>query len=289
MKKETVGTFAILLATFFWGITFVLIKDAVSVLDVFTFLFWRFGVASLLLFLFFFPTLRKIDASLLAHGLILGLLLGGTVVFQSIGLQYTSASHASFITGLSVVFVVFFTSLLQKYFPPLRVVVGVLLAMFGLALVTLHADFSVNIGDFWVLLCAFCFAGYIILAGKYTHLHGALPLTIVQIVTIALLSGFISLFTGSFVVPHGYLVWQAIIFCAVFASVLAFSLQIHFQKYVSPTKTAIIFVTEPLFATITAVIYAGEELSLSFIFGATLIFLAMLLTQLPLKKGKSFK
>ena len=266
--------------------TFVLIKDAVSVLSVFTFLFWRFGIASLLLLVFFFPTLKKLDKTLVWHGVLLGSLLAGTVVFQSIGLQYTTASHASFITGLSVILVVLFTALFQKKFPSAAVVTGVFLAMLGLALVTLQSNLSINVGDLWVLLCAFCFAGYILLAGKYTHLHGALPLTIVQIFTIAVFSGLISLLQGSFVVPQSYAVWQAILFCAIFASVLAFSLQIHFQRYVSATKTAILFTTEPIFATITAILYAGEVLTLKFVLGATLIFCAMILTQFPTKKKK---
>lgn len=283
MKKEIIGTGAILLATLFWGITFVLIKEAVSVLNVFNFIFWRFGIAAILLAIIFAKTLKKIDKRLIIHGSILGLFLAGTVIFQTIGLQFTKASNASFITGLSVVLVTIFISILNKKLPKVNTIIAVFLAIIGLGFVTLTTGLAINRGDLWVLLCAICFAWYIIFAGKYTHEHGSLQLTIVQIFLIALISGIIAIGTGNVSIPQGYKVWQAIIFCSIFASVIAFALQIHFQKYVKPTKTAIIFTTEPIFATITAILYVGEVISLKFVIGAVLIIIAMLLTEFKRK------
>lgn len=283
MKKATTGTIAILLATLFWGMTFVFIKEAVAGLNVFAFLFWRFGIASVLLMVVFARTLLKINRKLLVHGVILGLFLAGTVVFQSIGLQFTKASSASFITGLSVVLVTVFTALLQRKVPKWNVVLAVVLSTVGLGAITLSSGLMLNKGDVWVLLCAACFAWYIIFAGRYTRQHGSLPLTIVQIVTIAVISGVLALASSSLAVPQTYKVWQAILFCSLFASVIAFTLQIHYQKYVSPAKTAIIFTLEPVFATLTAVLYASEALTARFLLGASLIFVAMLIAEI---KGK---
>src|SRR5262245_4599637 len=103
-KDSLLGAGAILAATMIWGMTFSFIKDAVVTLPPFVFLFWRFAIASLLLIVIFWKKI-KFSRQTLAYGCILGILLGGTVVFQTIGLRYTSASTASFITGLSVVLV----------------------------------------------------------------------------------------------------------------------------------------------------------------------------------------
>ena len=120
-NKSILGVGAILLATLFWGMTFAFIKDAVATLSPFNFLFWRFGIASFLLLLIFWQKIR-FDRQTLFYGTLLGLLLAGTVIFQTIGLRYTTASTASFITGLSVIVVALFESFLNKQWPSLYVI-----------------------------------------------------------------------------------------------------------------------------------------------------------------------
>src|SRR3990167_10204025 len=99
MKHSMFGIGAMLLATLLWGMTFAFIKDAVTLLTPFDFLFWRFGIASLLLGIFFSKKI-KFNQRIFLHGFVLGIFLTGTVVFQTIGLRYTTASTASFITAL---------------------------------------------------------------------------------------------------------------------------------------------------------------------------------------------
>ena len=282
-NKETVATFAILLVTLFWGMTFVLIKEAVAELSPFNFIFWRFGIASLLLAIIFAKNLKQINKKLIIHGAVLGLLLGGTVIFQTIGLQFTKASNASFITGFAVVLVTIFASLLNRKLPKVNSIVATLLSIVGLAFITLAQGFHVNIGDFWVMLCSICIAWHIIFTGKYTHEHESLSLTIVQMLTITVMSGVIAFGTSGIAIPQTYKVWQAILFCSIFASAIAFSLQIHFQKYLSSAKTAVVFTAEPIFATVTAIIYLGEAITVHFVVGALCILSAMLLAELGRK------
>lgn len=284
MKISTIATFAILLATFLWGMTFAFIKDAVTSLDVFNFLFWRFGVASLILFCISYKKIKFSDRKLLLQGFLLGLFLAGTVIFQSTGLRYTSASTASFITGMTVIIVALIVCCLERRWPTFNVILAVILAVTGIGLITLTSSLTINVGDLWVMLCAFCFATYIILAGKFSHSGEPITLTFVQMMTIFIIVGSINFSSNNFTVPNATHLWISILFCAIFASIIAFILQLRFQRYVTSTKTAIIFASEPIFATITAIIYLGEQLTLKFVIGALLIFSAMLLSELKSKK-----
>lgn len=280
MKKNAslLGISAILMATVFWGMTFAFIKDAVAILTPFNFLFWRFGVASLVL-LFLFGSRIKLNQSTITHGLLLGLFLTGTVAFQTIGLRYTNASTASFITGLSVILVALFESLLHQRWPSYALLGSTFLAFIGVGFITLSDGLAINQGDLWVLLCAFCFASYILFAGKASHLHQPLSLTFIQSLFVCLVAGGASLLQGGLIVPKHRNVWTAILFCSLFASIFAFLLQLQFQKYVSSTKTAIIFSLEPVFATITAAIYLREQLTWQFLIGALMILFAILFSE----------
>lgn len=283
MKKASTATFAILLATLFWGMTFAFIKDAVTTLSVANFLFWRFGIASLLLLIIACKKIKFADRKLLIQGVLLGIFLAGTVIFQSTGLRYTTASTASFITGFTVILVALISCLLDKRWPTLKILIAVILAFTGIGFITLTSSLAINVGDLWVMLCAFCFAIYIMLAGKFSHSGEPLTLTFIQFLTIFVIAGLLVLTKNQLTIPNKSNLWISIAFCAVFASIIAFTLQLRFQRYVTSTKAAIIFSAEPVFATITAIIYLHERLTIKFVIGALLIFSAMLLAELKLK------
>lgn len=282
-KESLLGVGAIALATLIWGMTFAFIKDAVTTLTPFNFLFWRFSIASAILLILFWKKI-KLTQSIFMHGVLLSIFLAGTVFFQTIGLRYTTASTASFITGLSVIIVALFESLLNRRFPSKYLIGAALLAIIGVGFITLANGFQINQGDLWVLLCAFSFAGYILFAGQASHLHEPFALTFLQSLFLCVIAGIASVFTTGIMIPEQTNVWVSILFCSIFASIIAFLLQLQFQKYVSATKAAIIFSLEPVFATITAAIYLHEQLTLQFFIGAFLIFSAILLSEKRVKE-----
>ncbi len=284
MKKETLATTYLLFGTLLWGVTFSFTKDAVGFMSPFDFLFWRFGIASLFLLVIFFKKIKLFDKKLILQGVWLGLFLAGTVIFQTIGLRYTSASTASFITGLSVILVPVYFCVIQKKLPQAQVMAALVLTILGIGLISLNSELSINIGDFWIILCAISFAIYVILASKFSHSGHAMTLTFVQSLTITAIVGIIDLSSGGYTLPRQINLWVAILYCALLASVLAFYLQIRFQRYISATKTALIFALEPVFATLTAIIYLDEQLTLKFVIGALCIFAGMLLSEVKLKK-----
>ena len=281
-KSNYQATLFILLTTALWGGTFAFIKDAVATFSVGNFLFWRFGLASILLGLVFFKHIHFSNFKLMKEGMILGVLFGLGAITQSIGLRFTSASTASFITVLEVIWVPIFIGLYQRRWPGWTVSLAVLLAVGGVLLITWQEGVHINPGDIWVVICSLFFACYTLAASKISHSGEPLTITFFQLLTIAVMS--LALSRGQISVPQTANVWLSIFYCAIFASVLAFYLQVRFQRYVTATKAAIIFSAEPIFATLTAVLYLNETISSRFVFGALLIFSGILLSEFKLKE-----
>lgn len=305
MKKPIFADISLLFVTFVWGITFVLVQNAIGLLEPFSFNGVRFLAAALLLLLWLVIFERKqlafLNAKIIASGFFIGFWLFLGYATQTVGLLYTTTSKAGFITGLSVVFVPLFSMFLLKQFPSRNAVVGVSIATIGLFLLTMTDVSSLNIGDGLVFICAISFALHIIFTGKFSSKFPTLLLTVIQLSTVAILSTLSALFfedwRKSFNVD--ILLSQdviiALVITSVFATALAFLIQTNFQKYTTATRVALIFAMEPVFAAIAGYYWAAERLSYSALFGCLLIFAGMIFAELPankfplLRKNKSFQ
>lgn len=291
MKKSLLADISLLLIAFIWGITFVLVQNAIGFLEPFTFNGVRFLVAAMLLalwlFLFERDQLARINKKILLSGFFLGLWLFLGYAFQTIGLLYTTSSKAGFITGLSVVLVPIFSLLLLKQMLGTNAIIGVLIATVGLFLLTLGDMSVVNMGDGFVFICAIAFAMHIIFTGKYSGQFPALLLTVIQIFTVAVLSIVCSFVFEDWkrVISMDILlssdVLIALFITSVFATALAFFAQTNFQKYTSATRVALIFAMEPVFAALTGYFWAHERLSYGALIGCSLIFTGMVMAELP--------
>jgi len=289
MNQNRLATILLLIGTLFWGMTFVFIKEGTSILNLYNFLSYRFFIAAIVLALLFLKKFKKFNFDILKFGLILGIPLAIGYITQTIGIQYTSASKAAFITGLSVILVPIFLVIINKKLPKLNQIIAVVLALIGLGLLTISDSLILNVGDIWCLVCAVSFAIYIIMVGRYTKGRDSILLTFVQLIFVALLTAVISFFSSGFEFPKTYIVWQAILFCSIFATAFMYTIQNHFQKFVSEVKAAIIFSFEPLFAAITAFFYLHEILTIKLISGGLLIFIAMILSEFKINKTKKLK
>ncbi|MCS0672156.1 DMT family transporter [Cytobacillus firmus] len=288
---------SLLLVAFVWGTTFVLVQNAIAFLEPFSFNGVRFFMAAFLLggwlVIFEREQLKKINKKLLISGVIMGLFLFIGYAFQTIGLLYTTSSKAGFITGLSVVMVPVFSFMLLKIKPGFNAIIGVSIATAGLYLLTMTDKVSLNIGDAYVLICAVGFALHIIFTGKYSSKYPALLLTVIQVGTVALLSGIFAFFTENWqqAFETGVLfktnVVTALIVTSLFATALAFFAQTAFQKFTTPTRVALIFAMEPVFAAAAGFMWANERLSFSALTGCLLIFAGMVFAEIPAKKTAS--
>lgn len=263
-----------------WGSTFVLVRQTVSNFPVYTFLALRFSLAVAVLSVLFGRRLRALHPRMLGAGIVIGLFLFGGYALQTIGLQYTSASKAGFITGLSVVIVPCLSALLLKRLPEHQVLLGVVLATIGLALLTLERNLTPSQGDLIVLGCAICFALHITAVSLFAPQTDALALTLVQVAVVAILSGLAALATASWRWPVTGDVFYAAAFTGVLATAVAFAIQNKVQAWTSATHTALIFASEPVFAALFGYFLAGERLTQTGLLGCGLILLGMVLAEL---------
>jgi drug/metabolite transporter (DMT)-like permease len=282
LPRQLLADLALLLVALIWGSTFVLVKEAVSLVKPFSFIALRFALATLLMALLFGRRLRALGQRGLLAGALIGLFLTAGYGFQTAGLQYTSASKAGFITGLSVVIVPFAAWLILSHRPTPSALAGVILATIGLVLLSLQMGESLKIkwGDLLVLGCAFSFALHIVTVGVFAPHMDPLALATVQIGVAALISGALALtveggwsgFSGS--------VWFAALFTGLLATSLAFAVQTAAQAFTTPTHTALIFATEPVFAALFGTLLAGERLTGRALLGCGLILAGMLVAEL---------
>lgn len=299
MNRTIFADISLLLVAFIWGATFVLVQNAISFLEPFSFNGVRFLIASLILgaWLVFFEKkqLTHWNWRLILAGIFMGIWLFIGYATQTIGLLYTTSSKAGFITGLSVVLVPLFSIFLLKQRPGINAIIGVIIATVGLYLLTMTNTTGLNFGDTLIFFCAIAFAMQIIVTGKYSSSYPSLLLTVVQIATVAFLSiisAFIFEDWQQAFNPEIMLqtkVLNALIITSIFATALAFLAQTSFQKYTTATRVALIFAMEPVFAAVTAYFWADERLTLSAILGCLFIFAGMILAETPIKKMLCFK
>jgi drug/metabolite transporter (DMT)-like permease len=278
--QQVAADAALLFVAFVWGVTFVVVKEALTEIGPYYFLAIRFAIAFAFLALICWRSLLRVNRENMQAGLIIGLALFGGYAFQTVGLQYTTAANAGFITGLSVVLVPLFVAALTRRVPSPMAILGVACATVGLGLLALNGDLRVGYGDALVFCCAVCFATHIILVGKYAPRLDPVLLAIVQIGTVGLVSALIAPVLESFPVTLAPQVQVALLATAIPATSLAFLIQNKAQKFTSPTHTAVIFTMEPVFAGLAAWLWGGEVLELRQWIGGAMIVAGMLITVL---------
>ena len=295
MKKT--ADITLLLIAFIWGATFVMVQNALSFLEAHSFNTVRFFIAFLILlivYLLFFKKDRHIcSKTLLTSGCKIGIWLFLGYAFQTLGLamKTTTPAKAGFITGLSVVMVPLFSMILLKLRLTLYAIIGVVAATIGLYLLTMVDRSSFQLGDLLILLCAFSFAMQIIMTAKFARDLRSLPLTIVQLGTVCILSLLSAIIFDediSLIIDPSIMmqtdVWIALLVTSVFATAFAFLGQTYLQAYISPTRVALIFAMEPVFAALTSYFWIGEKLTVASIFGCLFILFGMVIAELPSKK-----
>jgi len=271
--KMRLAPWALLLVSAAWGMAFVVMKDAIERQSVNSFLFTRFLVAVIAMFLLKPSVVRSINKEILRKGFIAGLFLASGYILQTLGLALTGAAITGFITGLYVVATPLLAALLlrEKITPFTWGCVA--LATVGLALLSLNG-WNLGYGEFLVFLCAIGFAAHIIALSKWSNGLDVYAMTIVQLATCALATGAISLIQG-YEVPPDRNGWYVVLFTAVICTAVAFVVQTWSQAHMSATKVAVILTMEVVFAALFAILFGGETLSLRTFFGGLLVLVAM--------------
>lgn len=279
-RKQLWADLLLLLVTLIWGGTFVMVKEATAAYPVLPFLALRFTLAAVAMLAISWRRLKSLSWPGVGAGALLGLFVFGGYLFQTLGLQYTTASKAGFITGLSVVIVPMLSALLFSRRPSKEALIGVGLATLGMALLSLQAGVRVARGDLLVLACAFSFALHIVGVSRFAGDADPLALTFVQTLVVALASGISGLVLGvEWPRPSGN-VWAAAAFTGIIATALAFSIQMAMQRFTTATHTALIFSAEPVFAALFGVMLANDVLTAQHVVGGLLILAGTIVSEI---------
>lgn len=281
MSSRSKAEAALLSLTFVWGSTFAFMKIGLRDISPILMTTTRFTAACLLVLLLFPKKIFPLPHKALQKGGLLGAFLFLGFVAQNVGLNYTTASKSAFITSLMVVFVPLLQFLIEKRAPTMGNVLGIGMATIGLWLLTSPgggATFTIGVG--LTLVCAVLFAFYIVYLDIASRAMSTLQLTFLQFAVCAVLGWTATVLvedwyvypTSSLIVSLGYL--------TVFATVLTTFMQTRFQKDTTPTRAAIIFTIEPVWASLLASVLLGERLGSLGIVGAASIVAGVLVSEL---------
>lgn len=277
MGQRTKAELLLVVTTFIWGSTFVIVKGALADASPFTFIAVRFILAGLLMFAVM--ARGRMPRQALLPGTLLGFLLFAGFAFQTWGLVYTTPSKSAFITGFSVILVPLI-SIFHGY--PLRVAnaSGAGLGLLGLYFLVVPAGTgAVNRGDVLTLFGAVAFAVHIVLVGAYARRFSFLHLAPSQILAVGIFATLAIPFGGSLTLHWTGRLAFAIAVTAIFATALAFGIQVWAQQYTPPAHTALIFALEPVFAALTSRIVTKEHLGGKVLLGSAFILAGMVISE----------
>jgi drug/metabolite transporter (DMT)-like permease len=267
-----------------WGIAFVWMKDAINQQPFFDFLAVRFTLAALVMIAVRPKTLRNMNRGLVLRGGALGVVLGIAYVAQTIGLEQSTAAITGFFTGLYVVLTPLLAYFLLRQRLSFKVLIGVVLATAGLALISLDGLTWAS-GIVPLLICALLYALHIVGLGAWSKGLDSYALTVVQLIGVAVVC-WIGALPDGFTPPPNLNVWGAVAFTALFATAAAFFIQTWAQSIMDASRVAIILTTEVVFAAGFAYAVGQEPVRALTVIGGLVMVTAMLIIEWPSKKTK---
>ena len=300
MKNQKLkGNLLLLLTALIWGISFISQSKGVEEISPVAFN----GIRSLLGGIVLLPVIfmldknkkkkgieiQKFDKKLLISGIICGALLCFSSSLQTWGMVYTSPGKSGFITALYMVIIPIIYLFMGKKLRPI-ILVSVLIAVSGLYLMCINSELSINKGDIITFICAFGFAAHILVIDSVSNKVDGVKLACTQFLVCGIINIIIMLFTDIPSITSVLNCWSAIAYSGIMSCGVAYTLQIVAQKYTDPTSASILMSLESVFATLTTVILVacgwnltGGQLTAREIFGCVLMFVAIILVQLPEK------
>ncbi len=308
-RTRLIATLALTVVCIFWGATFLWMKQGTDALQALhghdrpaaigaLFLFWRFLLASVLMPVFVPRSLRRLDRAAWKWGFLLSLPFTAGFLLQIFGLTQPDLqpSQSAFLTSLYVVTTPILAALIYRRMPARGVLVGVVLAVVGAAYIQGPPQGGLTIGAWATLGCAVTFGGHILLTDYGTRRADPLAITLVMFLCATLFCGMAVLVApgGMGLIQPDALaatlqdpeVWRTLLLCATFASVLAISVLNRWQKELPPSRAAIVYTAEPVFASVISVLAGRDVVTWWLVFGATMILLANLVAEIGLIKRR---
>ena len=267
-----------------WGFAFVAQRIGMDHIGPFYFNGIRFvlgGVSLLPLLILRRPAAAEGSMKELAWaGILCGTFLFAGASLQQVGMVYTTAGKAGFITGLYVVFVPFFNMFLRQEKTSAGSWIGAVLAVTGMFLLSITEEMHMAWGDFLILLCAACFAGHLLVVGRFTNRFPAVHLCLAQYLVCALLSMAAAGAVETVEMAGVKAAALPLLYGGIMSVGVAYSLQVIGQKKSPASHAAIILSLESVFAAVGGWLILGEVLTGRGKVGCLLILTGMLISQL---------
>jgi len=275
--RSSKATFWLILTTLFWGGSFIFNKIGFREIPPVTFLFFRFALATLLMGVLCLPRLRRFNWVTFRTGLTVGLALAATNLSFVLGVNGTSVSRAGFLNNLFVLLIpllcfAFWRERLDRW-----TAAGLLLAFGGLWQLAQGGEQGFNRGDLLSTLCALFIALHIISVSKLLRDEDIYLVSLVQFATVTAVGG--ALFLVLPAAPYAITAVSAgsLLYCAIFPTVICFTLQNAYQRYTTPTKAGLIYTLDPVWSMTGGTLLLGERLTAGEWVGCGLIFASVVL------------
>ena len=295
MNNNIKGSLILFLTAIIWGISFVAQSVGMDYIGPATFMGIRTTMGGLVLLPFIFITDQKKKKQgtyvktdmkkVLKGGSLCGVFLCCASVLQTYGLKYTTTAKSGFLTALYIIFVAVLGLFYGKKLN-VKMALGIITSVVGMYFLCLFgAEVSFNVGDLLTVICAVFFAGQILCVDKFVREEvDCVKLSCTQFLVAGGLSLILMVLTETPDIKNIMSCSVALLYSGVMSCGVAYTLQVVGQKYAEPTTASIIMSFEAVFAAIAGWIILSEAMTLSQIGGCLLMFLAIVLVQLPSKK-----
>ena len=286
-NKTLLADLALITVALIWGVGFIASKAALVTITPLWVMTFRFLGSGVLLLILFLKRVRRLDKRTVLMGMVVGSFMFTGMVFQTIGLDHTTASNQAFLIPSYVVLVPFVSWMMTRVKPRALDVAAALLTFAGVAVISLKPDFSMNLGDALTLIFAVVYSFQIVFLGLFVKETDVMSFTVVQMLT----AGGLSLFAALVFAPplDGVSATSAfgILYLVVFNTALAFLIQNIAQQYTTSTHASLLISLESVFGLIVSVIFLHAPFGPRMALGCGLVFAAVLLSKLELKKEKA--
>lgn len=294
-NHSTLGVLMLTLCAFIWGTAFIAQSVGGDYAEPLTFNCARSVLATVFLFgccLLFdkaagkrFTVLGSDDPiykeRLLKGGITCGLFLSLACFFQQLGIMYTTVGKSGFITALYIILVPVLSYIFYRRSVSLLQGLSVFVAAVGMYFICINEGFSINKGDLYTLICAFCFAAQIIAIENIIKNLDGVRLSLIQFMTCTVVNGVLMFIFETPSMSNIIAGWAPIAYAGIMSSGVAYTLQIVGQKYVSSFVACMLMSLESAFALVSGWLILGQAMSSREIFGCALVFAAITLAQLP--------
>lgn len=271
------AVFWLVFCTLFWGGSFLFTKIGLRDFPPITFMTLRFTGAALLMAVVCGRRLQQLNLTVTTRGALIGTALAAANIMFVIGISGTTISRAGFLNNLFVLIIPLLSFLLWRKRLEIGTLLGVLLATVGLAQLSEGGMEGFNHGDLFSTICAFFISVHILSVTKLMGDANVRLVSFIQFAAVAMWGCIALLFTPATTIHPSPLGLLSLAYCIIFPTVIAFTLQNTWQRFINPTQAGLLYTLDPVWTLLAGLFILHEDLSRREWLGCALLFSAALL------------